>query len=843
MSLGRIWRSSSFILLIALGFLRPLGGLRAQIDLGGTQLGPKPLLEGLEVPWSLAWAGEDTIFFSELGGRVSRLDLNTLQRTTLLQIDELARENQSGLMGLEVDQNFPQSPYVYVAYTYYNPSNDIRIRIARFEYSADSLVNELILKDDLGSASSNTGCRLLVRGNDLWFTLGDVKDRDAPQDTSSNNGKIHRIHTDGSTPSDNPYGSSVWSMGHRNPQGLAFHDSLLLSSEHGAATNDELNWVKNGGNYGWPWVSGFWESSNQDTCDLFNIQEPLKAWSPTVAPAGIDVYRGTAIPEWKDHLLMACLKDQSLRVMSLNGATVVSEKTYLEGLIGRIRDVMVSPDGRVFICSTNEDAFGTPRLGGDKIFELTKDYVYDPPDFGGDTSLADFFLLDSTLVQTRILADHLYIPWDFHWGPDAWIWFSQRDGWIKKINPEDGEIQDVFKIEEVYESFDNSGLHAMALHPRFPLVPYVYVNYTYSLYGARLVRYTYSIQAETLVDSVHLIHNIRANFTHNGSRIVFENDSIFYFAIGDGFTSMEVQDPTKLNGKILRMGINGEVPEDNPFPGSYTWSLGHRNPQGLVFGRDGKLYSSEHGEATDDELNLIEKGRNYGWPDVEGFCDLISEQSYCDEYFIREPLVAWTPTEAPCGLGYFDHESIPEWRHSLLQTFLKDKELKALRLSEDGKSILQETDYLSRKDDVGKNIGYYGRLRDVLVAPNGKIYISTSNREPNGGAVVKEDDDKIIELFNPNYSYSSGEDTVLGLESLIHPNPTQDYLNIRFAQELNYTLDLYDRSGKLVKSDRHNSGLNGSFYQFQRGQIEAGMFILVISSREGFKEVHKVIFY
>ncbi|HAS36357.1 MAG TPA: hypothetical protein DCS15_07710, partial [Flavobacteriales bacterium] len=393
------------------------------------------------------------------------------------------------------------------------------------------------------------------------------------------------------------------------------------------------------------------------------------------------------------------------------------------------------------------------------------------------------------------------------------------------------------------ESFDNSGLHAMALHPRFPLVPYVYVNYTYSLYGARLVRYTYSIQAETLVDSVHLIHNIRANFTHNGSRIVFENDSIFYFAIGDGFTSMEVQDPTKLNGKILRMGINGEVPEDNPFPGSYTWSLGHRNPQGLVFGRDGKLYSSEHGEATDDELNLIEKGRNYGWPDVEGFCDLISEQSYCDEYFIREPLVAWTPTEAPCGLAYFDHESIPEWRHSLLQTFLKDKELKALRLSEDGKSILQETDYLSRKDDVGKNIGYYGRLRDVLVAPNGKIYISTSNREPNGGAVVKEDDDKIIELFNPNYSYSSGEDTVLGLESLIHPNPTQDYLNIRFAQELNYTLDLYDRSGKLVKSDRHNSGLNGSFYQFQRGQIEAGMFILVISSREGFKEVHKVIFY
>ncbi len=844
MILGRVWRSSLIVCISLIGFVLAPRILAAQIDVGGKKLGPKPVLEGLEVPWSMAWAGEETIIFSELGGRVSRFDLKTSERSTLLNIDGLARESQSGLMGLELDENFPQAPYIYLAYTYYNSNNDIRIRIARFEYVNDSLINELALLENLGSASSNTGCRLLIRGNELWFTLGDVKDRDAPQDTTSNNGKIHRIHTDGSIPNDNPYaGSSIWSLGHRNPQGLAFNDSILLSSEHGAATNDELNHIQKGRNYGWPWVSGFCESSNQDTCNLFNIKEPMKAWSPTVAPAGIDMYRGAAIPEWEYHLFMACLKDQSIRVMALNGDEVVSENTYLEGLVGRVRDVLVSPSGRVFLCSSNEDAFGTPRLGGDKIFELTEGYTYEPPDFGGDTSLADFFLLDSTIVQTRILADHVYIPWDFHWGPEAWLWFSQRDGWIKKINPEDGEIQEVFKIEEVYESFDNSGLHAMALHPKFPLVPYVFVNYTHSLYGARLVRYTYSVQQKTFVDSVHLIHNIRANFTHNGSRIVFENDSIFYFALGDAFTSFEIQDPQEINGKILRMSIDGGVPIDNPFPGSYTWSLGHRNPQGLAYGRDGKLYSSEHGEATDDELNLIEKGRNYGWPKVEGFCDLVSEQAFCGEQNVREPLSAWTPTEAPCGLAYFDHESIPEWRNALLQTFLKDKELKLLRLSEDGESIVEEVDYLSRKNDVGKNIGYYGRLRDVLVAPNGKIYISTSNREPNGVSVVQPDDDKIIELFNPNYDYDSGVDTSIGLGALIHPNPSRAHLNIRFPKELFYTMRLFDRSGKLRRTEHHNSATDGSFYQFQRNQIETGFYLLFISSREGYREVHKVIFY
>jgi glucose/arabinose dehydrogenase len=820
----------------------------AQLDIGGQPYGPKPIVEGLVVPWSIAWAGEDSIFISELDGRVSRIDVADGRIYRLLELTDLARENQSGLMGLDLHDNFPIDPFVYLSYTYYNTSSEINLRVSRFTYQNDELVDEQVLIEGLKSSSSNTGSRLMVDGDHLYFSLGDIKLREVAQDTNSENGKIHRIHLDGTVPTDNPhFPSSVWSIGHRNPQGITKIGGNIVISEHGASSNDEVNLIEKGANYGWPWVSGFCEPSNQDTCDLLDIHEPLKAWSPTVAPAGIEAYRGTKISTWSNHLLMACLKDQSLRVMKMNATadSILDETTYMEALIGRIRDVLVSPDGRVFLASSNEDVFGTPRLGGDKVFELTKDYLYEPPDLGGDTSLDELIVLDSTILQTRIIAKNLFIPWDMHWDPDGWIWFSQRDGWIKKVNPETGELVEVFFIDEVFQSPDNSGLHAMALHPRFPLVPYVFANYTTAYYDARLVRFTYSIEKQTFIDSTHLTKTIPGNNSHNGSRIVFENDSVFFFAVGDAYTSDRPQSLDEINGHIIRMTIDGEIPEDNPYPGSYTWSYGHRNPQGLTYGPNGLLYSSEHGEATDDELNLIEKGRNYGWPHVEGFCDLETEMTFCNEADVREPLTAWTPTEAPCGLAYFDHESIPEWRNSLLQVFLKDKEMKVLYLNDEGDQITREEDHLSRKNALGKNIGYYGRLRDVLVAPNGKIYVTTSNREPNGAGlgVVKEDDDKIIELFNPNYNYSSGKDTILGFGVSIFPNPTKDYVNIRLPEEGEYEISLFDRKGYRSLIDLVKPEETGTFYQFQRGQLSAGLYLLSITSKEGYQVVHKLIFY
>jgi aldose sugar dehydrogenase len=123
------------------------------------------------------------------------------------------------------------------------------------------------------------------------------------------------------------------------------------------------------------------------------------------------------------------------------------------------------------------------------------------------------------------------------------------------------------------------------------------------------------------------------------------------------------------------MNLDGSVPDDNPISGSYIWTWGHRNAQGLLIAPDGKMYSSEHGPATDDELNLIIKGRNYGWPNVNGFCNTTSEIIFCNENNVVEPLFAWTPTLAVAGIAFYDNNVIPLWKNNILMANLKAQQI------------------------------------------------------------------------------------------------------------------------------------------------------------------------
>ncbi len=172
------------------------------------------------------------------------------------------------------------------------------------------------------------------------------------------------------------------------------------------------------------------------------------------------------------------------------------------------------------------------------------------------------------------------------------------------------------------------------------------------------------------------------------------------------------QNLASMNGKVLRINLDGSIPADNPFPGSPVWSWGHRNAQGLVF-RNNVLYSSEHGPNNDDEVNLIYKKRNYGWPNVQGFCDLPGELQFCIDSIVAEPLYAWTPTLATSGMEYYNHPMFPSWPALCLMTTLKDNSLYQLVLNGDGDSITQVV-----------NIGGidYGRLRDIAIAPDGRIF-------------------------------------------------------------------------------------------------------------------------
>jgi PQQ-dependent dehydrogenase (s-GDH family) len=250
--------------------------------------------------------------------------------------------------------------------------------------------------------------------------------------------------------------------------------------------------------------------------------------------------------------------------------------------------------------------------------------------------------------SSRVLVTGLNFPWEILWGPDGYLWVTERMGKrVTRVNPADGSKTTAITIEEVQ---DEGGLLGMALHPELLKGTgndYVYVAYTYDAdpgealdHRAKIRRYTYDPVTQKLDTPVDIITDLPA---HNAGRLVYGPDQKLYYSIGDQGsnqflnacnviaaqdtpTQSEVtaKDFSKYKGKILRLNLDGTIPTDNPEINgvqSHVYTYGHRNPQGLAFGPEGTLYSAEHGPKTDDEVNIIQAGKNYGWPHVAGYKD------------------------------------------------------------------------------------------------------------------------------------------------------------------------------------------------------------------------------
>jgi glucose/arabinose dehydrogenase len=319
-------------------------------------------------------------------------------------------------------------------------------------------------------------------------------------------------------------------------------------------------------------------------------------------------------------------------------------------------------------------------------------------------------------IEDKILTQNLSHPWEILWGPDNFIWMTERNGKISRVNPASGAVTVVHTITDVVSSGEG-GLLGMVLHPNFSANPYVYVGYNYTSsngYKEKIVRFTYN--GTTLSAPLILVDNIEASGIHNGCRLVIKDDKL-YITTGDAANQPSAQNTGSLNGKVLRINLDGSIPADNPVVNNRMWSLGHRNAQGLVFAGN-TLFSSEHGPANDDEINIIEKGLNYGWPSVEGKCNEAGEQSFCTANNIKEPIYTWSPTAAVCGMEFYNSDYLPQWKNSLLVTTLKNSRLYQLKLNSAQTEVAEATEFFTNT---------YGRLRDICIAPDGKVYISTSN--------------------------------------------------------------------------------------------------------------------
>lgn len=395
-------------------------------------------------------------------------------------------------------------------------------------------------------------------------------------------------------------------------------------------------------------------------------------------------------------------------------------------------------------------------------------------------------------LEMRTVVSGLDTPWEILRGEDGWIWFTERYGAISRFNPETNELQELIVIDDVNEDSEG-GLMGMALHPDFANNPYVYVTYNYKpekIFYIKLVRFTFD--GTKLGSPLILLDSINGNYNHNGSRVIFDDKGKILFTIGDAQNGSRAQDKNSLNGKILRINTDGTVPDDNPFPGSYVYSFGHRNPQGLVL-HNGEIYSTEHGANITDEANLIHPGRNYGWPNVEGKCTTPAEIEFCTANNVVEPMIELNPnnTIAVSGVDFYDKSLIVDFENSLLATSLKYGGLIRMKLNDAGDSIISRKDYF---------VSQFGRLRDLCIFPDGRIFIATSNKDGRGSPVTPQDD-RIIEIKPKTGSVKENDG---GFNMDIYPNPAVNYtyLTVHNSNSENMDYEIFNPSGSLVKSGK-----------------------------------------
>ncbi len=432
--------------------------------------------------------------------------------------------------------------------------------------------------------------------------------------------------------------------------------------------------------------------------------------------------------------------------------------------------------------------------------------------------------IGSTTVEVETIYTGLDIPWEIIYGPDGYIWTTERKGIISRIDPVAQTKTVILNIvSSVYQNSE-SGMLGMALHPNFAANPEVFVAYTYGTFSnlkEKLVKYTYN--GTSLVNPVVILDNIIGNTTHNGSRLLILPDNTLLFSTGDAQNQLFPQDITELNGKLLRINLDGTIPADNPIAGNPVYSFGHRNVQGLLLHPNGKIYMSEHGASTDDEFQIAESGRNFGWPNVEGFCNTSNEQSFCTANNVKEPLLAWTPTIAPSDLVYYENAAFPEFNNKVLMTVLKDKKLIAMQLDATGNSVLSQTHYLTN---------LYGRLRDICVGAQKEIYLATngaswSNTNPNTHS--------IIVLRPPN---DLGIDDQFKAAISVYPNPIGNEFTINFTDNvLGNQFCLTDLTGRTIFS----SLITEKVVLFNSTELKNGIYVLRVTMKNGTELTKKLI--
>lgn len=324
---------------------------------------------GLTIPWDVAFAPGGQMFVSERPGRV-KVFRSSRPGAALLRSNRIANTHASGeagVMGIAVDPNFSRNRFLYVCASRDHNGRWLN-QVIRYKVRANWSLrwDRFVIRNGMKANTIHNGCAVEF-GPDgrLWVTMGDAANPSRSQNPRSLNGKVLRVNRNGSIPSDNPImpgtssRSAVYSMGHRNPQGIAFHPTTgrVYAVEHGPEVNDEINWIRPGLNYGWPCVTGNGTPYNPvPSCSGGPYTDPAwRSGAPTIATSGAAFVSGPRWQNWSGQLFVAQLKESDLRrfVLTGGGGTASQRATYYNNRWGRLRGAVFGPGRHLFVTTSN----------------------------------------------------------------------------------------------------------------------------------------------------------------------------------------------------------------------------------------------------------------------------------------------------------------------------------------------------------------------------------------------------------------------------------------------------------------------------------------------------------
>ena len=340
----------------------------------------------LEIVWSIVFAPDGRMFFTERPGRVRVFENGKLRAAPLFTVPDVELSGESGLMGMALHPKFAENRFLYLAYAYQEGGKQ-NVKVARYRETGDGLADAKTIVELIPAARYHAGTRLgFGPDGKLYLTTGDATNQSQGQELNTLGGKTLRLNDDGTIPADNPFVNQknarpeIWTYGHRNAQGMDWQPEtgLMFQTEHGPSLidgvslfkrsgGDEVNIVERGKNYGWAKISHKIKREGMETA--------IVEYSPAVAPASGMFYRGKLFPEFKNNFFFGALKGEAIIRLVIEGRRVAAQEKLFVKTYGRIREISEAPDGSIYFSTSNRDGRGDPTATDDRILRIVPETV------------------------------------------------------------------------------------------------------------------------------------------------------------------------------------------------------------------------------------------------------------------------------------------------------------------------------------------------------------------------------------------------------------------------------------------------------------------------------------